>query len=248
MIRCSPAGHSRPAPSGGPRCSTETAPFSTVWTSGATPGRSSSSPPPMTSIWNRSFWWVWDRPPTTKRCAAPPVGPPGRRAAVAVVTDLHTAGTEGAVRAVTEGSCSAATGSIATGRGPNRRRRPVSCSPGPMAPNSTSRSGKLSPRRWLAARDLVLEPAAAQSPDDLAARFAEVATAAGASVEVLGRARSPPRVSEVSPVSAPGPPGPAPGRNRAPAGRGSRVAGAGGRGSHSTRAVYRSRRRSTWSP
>ena len=62
--------------------------------------------------------------------------------AVAVVTDLHTAGTEGAVRAVTEGSCSAATGSIATGRGPNRRRRPVSCSPGPMAPNSTSRSGE----------------------------------------------------------------------------------------------------------
>jgi leucyl aminopeptidase len=35
------------------------------------------------------------------------------------------------------------------------------------------------------ARDLVLEPAAAQSPDDLAARFADVATAAGASVEVL---------------------------------------------------------------
>ena len=69
--------------------------------------------------------------------------------AVAVVTDLHTAGTEGAVRAVTEGFL---LGSYRFDRyrsRPNRRRRPVSCSPGRWRPTRRVEAGKLSPRRWL---------------------------------------------------------------------------------------------------
>jgi leucyl aminopeptidase len=106
--------------------------------------------------------------------------------AVTVVTDLHTAGPEGAVRAVTEGFL------LGSYRFDHYRSRPKPPPPSRLvlsgadgAQLDESEAGRVVAEAVALARDLVLEPAAAQSPDDLAARFADVATAAGASVEVL---------------------------------------------------------------
>jgi leucyl aminopeptidase len=106
--------------------------------------------------------------------------------AATVVTDLHTAGSEGAVRAVTEGFL------LGSYRFDRYRSQPKPPPPSRLvlsgadgAQLDESEAGRVVAEAVALARDLVLEPAAAQSPDDLAARFADVATAAGASVEVL---------------------------------------------------------------
>ncbi|HEX2368548.1 MAG TPA: leucyl aminopeptidase [Acidimicrobiia bacterium] len=104
----------------------------------------------------------------------------------AVATDLHTIGQAGAARAVTEGFL------LGSYRFDRYRSRPKPPPPSRLVLSGAegAQIGELEAGQAVAqavamARDLVLEPAAAKSPEDLAARFAEVGTAVGATVEIL---------------------------------------------------------------
>ena len=103
-----------------------------------------------------------------------------------VATEMHAVGQKGAARAVTEGFL---LGSYRFDRYRSRPKPPPAShlvlSGADDAQMDESETGTVVAEAVALARDLVLEPAAAQSPEDLAARFVEVATAAGATVEVL---------------------------------------------------------------
>ncbi len=103
-----------------------------------------------------------------------------------VATDLHAVGGEGATRAITEGFL---LGSYRFDRYRSRPKPPPASrlvlSGAHEAQMDESETGKVVAEAVALARDLILEPAAAKAPEVLAGRFAEVATEAGATVEVL---------------------------------------------------------------